>query len=155
MEKTGEDSSYLKVVEFLLAHEKYALELFHISEVYTLQEFTPVPCTPPFVLGIINVRGQIISIIDLRVFFDLPQGGITNLNRVIILSSHTMEFGILADEILGVREISIHDIQTSLPMFTGVRAEYLKGVTKDRVVILDGEKILADRNIVVHTEVEV
>ena len=144
-----EDEEYLEVAEFMLAHERYALELTHIREVYPLKELTPLPGTPDFVLGIINVRGQILSIIDIKRFFDLPEKGLTNLNQVIILQSDEMEFGILADEILGTRSIPASTIQTSLPTLTGIRAEYLKGVTGDRVVILDGEKILSDEKIVV------
>jgi len=144
-----EDESYLEVVEFMLAHERYALELMHIREVYPLKELTPLPGTPDFVLGIINVRGQIISIIDIKRFFDLPEKGLTNLNQVIILQSDEMEFGILADEILGTKSIPASTIQASLPTLTGIRAEYLRGVTGDRVVILDGEKILSDEKMVV------
>ncbi len=148
-ERVEDEQACLRVVEFMLAREKYAMELAYIREVYPLKEFTPLPCTPPFVTGIMNIRGQIISIIDLKKVFDLPEEGITNLNRVIILSSDEMEFGILADEISGVRNVSLNTIQPSLPSLTGIREQYLKGVTGDRVVILDGEKILADPNIIV------
>lgn len=144
---------YLEVVEFLLAHEKYAVETAYIREVCPLEKLTMLPLTPSFVLGIINLRGQILSVIDLRKFFDLPQKGLTNLNRVIILHSDDMEFGILADEILGVQSFSMSDVQSSIPTATGTRAEYLKGVTSDRVVILDGGKILSDKKIIVHEEI--
>ena len=144
-----EDESHLEVVEFMLAHERYALELTHIREVYPLKELTPLPGTPDFVLGIINVRGQILSIVDIKRFFDLPEKVLTNLNQVIILQSDEMEFGILADEILGTRLIPASAIQASLPTLTGIRAEYLKGVTGDRVVILNGEKIVLDEKMVV------
>ena len=144
-----EDESHLEVVEFMLAHERYALELTHIREVYPLKELTPLPGTPDFVLGIINIRGQILSIVDIKRFFDLPEKGLTNLNQVIILQSEEMEFGILADEILGTKSIPANTIQDSLPTLTGIRAEYLKGVTGDRVVILDGEKIVSDEKMVV------
>jgi purine-binding chemotaxis protein CheW len=140
---------HLRVVEFMLAHERYALELSYIREVYPLKELTPLPGIPDFVLGIVNVRGQILSIIDIRRFFELPEKGLTNLNQVIILQSDDMEFGILADEILGTRSIPQSAIQTSLPTLTGIRAAYLKGVTGDRVVILDGGKILADEKMIV------
>jgi purine-binding chemotaxis protein CheW len=143
----------LEVVEFLLSQERYGFELQYIREVYPLKDFTPIPCTPAFVLGVINVRGQILSIIDMGRFFDLPQEGITNLNKVIILRSDDMEFGILADEISGVRMIPVSEIQQSLPTLTGLRAEYLKGVTNDRVTILDAKKILTDKNLIVHQEV--
>lgn len=143
---------YIEVVEFLLAHEKYGIESKCVREVYPLKELTPVPCTPPFVLGIINVRGKILSVIDIKKFFELPEKGMTDLNRVIIVHNDQMEFGILADAILGVRLIPLLDIQSSLPALTGIRAEYLRGVTEDRLVVLDVEKILSDKKIIVNEE---
>jgi purine-binding chemotaxis protein CheW len=144
----------LVVVEFILAHERYGLESTLIREVYPLKEFTPLPGTPTFIVGLMNLRGQILSITDIRKFFDLPEKGLTNLNRVIILKNHDREFGILADDIVGMRTIALKDLQFSLPTLTGLRAEYLKGVTPDRLVVLEGEKLLTDDRLLVHTEVE-
>ena len=151
-EKTSAQEQ-VEVVEFLLAHERYAIESSYVREVYPLKDLTPLPCTPAFVLGIINVRGQILSIIDLKKFFDLPEKGLTDLNKVIVVHREGMAFGILADVILGVRRIAPQDIQPSLPTLTGIRAEYLRGVTKDRLVFLNVERILLDKNIVVQEEV--
>ena len=153
-EKKEKDETHLEVVEFLLAHERYALELDYIREIYPLREFTPLPCTPNFVLGIINVRGQILSIVDLKKFFSLPEKGFTDLDRILILRSDGKEFGILADEILGVRSIPISDVQPSLPTLSGIQDKYLKGVTLERIVVLNGEKILSDPDIVIHEEME-
>lgn len=143
----------LEIVEFVLSGEIYGIESVHIREAYPLKNFTPIPCTPAFVLGVINVRGEVLSIVDIGRFFDLPRKGITDLNKVIVLGSGDMEFGILADEVLGVSLIPLKDIQESLPTLTGIRAEYLKGVTNDRVTVLDAEKILLDKNLIVHQEV--
>ena len=145
----------LEVVEFLLAHERYAIETVCVREVYPLKELTPLPCTPSFVLGVANVRGEILSIIDIKKFFELPEKGITDLNKIIIVHNGEIELGILADVMLGVRSIPSKRIQPSLPTLTGIREEYLKGVTDERVVILDAEKILSDKNIVVHEEVKI
>ncbi|MCG7849658.1 MAG: chemotaxis protein CheW [ANME-2 cluster archaeon] len=144
---------YLEIVEFLLAYEKYGIESGYIREVYPMKELTPLPCTPPFVLGIINVRGQIISVIDIKKFFDLPEKGLTDLNKVIIVNDGKMEFGILADVIPGVCSVALSELQPSLPTLTGIRAEYLRGVTKERLVVLDMEMILSDEKIIVHKEV--
>src|SRR3989304_3203847 len=144
----------IEVVEFLLAHERYAIESDYVREVYPLKELTPLPCTPPFVLGVINVRGQILSVIDIKKFSDLPEKGLTNLNKAIILHNDNMELGILADIILGVRSIPLEEIQPSLPTLTGIREEYLKGVARGRLVVLEAEKLLSDKKIVVHEEVE-
>ena len=152
----GEDitTARIEVVEFLLAYERYGLELLYVREVYPLKELTSLPCTPPFVVGIINVRGRLLSVLDIKNFFDLPAKGLTDLNKVIIVHDPSMEFGILADALLGVRSIPIEEIQASLPTLTGIREEYLKGVTKDRLVILDAGRLLSDKKIIVHEEVD-
>jgi purine-binding chemotaxis protein CheW len=143
----------LEVVEFLLAYETYGVESSYVREVYPLKEFTPLPCTPPFVLGIFNIRGEILSIIDLKGFFDLPAKGLTDLNKVIVVHNANMVFGILADALLGIRSIPLESIQPSLPTLTGIRAAYLKGVTRERMVILDAGKLLVDNKMIVLEEV--
>lgn len=144
----------LEVLEFLLTYETYAIEMCWVNETYPLKELTPLPCTPPFVAGIINVRGRIVSVIDIRTFFDLPEKGLTELNKVIIVHQGEMEFGILVDEILGTRSISLMEVQPPLPTMTGIREEYLKGITRDRTAILDGGRLLSDRSLIVHEEME-
>lgn len=143
----------IEIVEFLLADERYAIESTYIGEVYPLKDLTVLPCTPAFVLGIINLRGRILSVIDLHTFFDLPNRGLSDLNKVIVLHDGSMEFGLLADAIITARWIPRSALLPSLPTLTEIRAEYLLGVTAERLVVLDGGKILGDRRIVVHEEV--
>ncbi len=147
-------TSSLEVVEFLLAYERYAVESCYVREVIPLDNLTPLPCAPAFVLGIVSVHGEIISVIDLKKFFELPEQGLTNLNRVIVLKSQGMVFGVLADAILGVRHLSLVEIQPSLPTLTGIREKYLRGVTSERIVVLDAEKLLLDEKIIVQEYVE-
>jgi purine-binding chemotaxis protein CheW len=144
----------LELVEFILAQEKYAVESRHVGEVYPLEDLTPVPCTPAFVLGIVNLRREIVSVLDIKKFFDLPEKGLTDLNKVIVLHSDNMRFGILADAILGIRRVPLSEIQPSLPTLTGIREKYLKGVTAERTVVLDAEKLLGDETIIVQEQVE-
>ncbi len=143
----------MEVVEFLLAHEKYAVETRHVREVLPLENLTPLPGTPAFVSGIANVRGEIFSVIDVGKLFELPERGLPDRHKIIVLRSESMCFGILADAIAGVRQIPLAEIQPSLPTLTGIREDYLKGVTPERTVILDAEKLLADEKIVVREEV--
>ena len=150
--RTGQKES-IEIVVFGLASETYGIEDSYIREVYPLKELTTVPCTPPFVFGIINVRGKILPVIDLKKFFDLPEKGINDLNRAIIVNDGRMEFGILADVVLEVHSILLREIQPPLPTFTGTRAEYIRGVTKERLAVLDIEKILSDKKIIVHEEI--
>jgi purine-binding chemotaxis protein CheW len=140
----------MEVVEFLLANERYGFESQFVREAYPLRGYAPVPCTPPFVLGIINVRGEILSIIDIRKFFDLPDSGPGELNRVVVLFSDVVEFGVLADAILGVRNVSLEELVTPPATFAGLRREYLKGITGDGVAVLDAGKILSDPRIIVN-----
>lgn len=147
------DGDSIEIVEFLLASEHYGLESRFIREVFPLKDYTPLPGVPPFVLGLLNVRGRIVSIIDIKKFFDLPEKGITDLNKVIIVHDDSMEFGILADSILSVQRLAVGDLGPPLPTLTGIREEYLLGVTGERMAVLDVARILADKNIVVHEEV--
>jgi purine-binding chemotaxis protein CheW len=149
------DRTSLEVLEFSLASERYALETRHVQEVYPLKNLTALPCTPPFVRGIVNVRGRVTAVIDIKKFFDLPDQGLTDLHRVILVRGGDLEFGILADAIVGVRQVPLDGLQALLPTLTGIRAEYLKGVTAERLVVLDLDRILADPKIVVHDEVEI
>jgi purine-binding chemotaxis protein CheW len=143
---------YLEVVEFRLAGEVYGIETSYIREVYPLKELVPIPGTPPFFLGITSVRGQILSVIDIKRFFDLPDKGLTELDKVVIVRSGEVELGIRADVVLGMWSIPRGDIQPSLPTLKGVRDKYLRGITKDAVIILDIQKLLADENLIVQAE---
>jgi len=144
----------LGIVEFLLASETYGVEALYVREVYPLNSLTPLPCTPSFVLGIINIRGQLLPVIDLKQFFDLPARGLTELDKVIVVHNGTMALGVLADAILGVRSLPLNSLQPTLPTLTGRRAAYLKGVTPERLALLDAGKLLADRTLIIQEEVE-
>ena len=150
----GPAGEEIAVLEFVLSGESYAIESAFVRETFPLADFTPLPCTPPFVLGVTSVHGRIVSIVDLRKFFDLPDVGLTNLNRVMVVADREMEFGILADRIVGIRSLPVAELQESLPTLTGIRDEYLRGVTGDRLALLDMARILADQRIVVREEVE-
>ncbi|MGH8264797.1 MAG: chemotaxis protein CheW [Steroidobacteraceae bacterium] len=139
----------LEVVEFRLADESYALESSFVREVYPLRDLTPLPGVPAFVAGIINLRGQIVSVVDLKALIELPAKGLTDLNKVILLGDKQIEFGLLVDMVTGVRRIPIRDIQASLPTLTGVRAEYLRGLCDNRLVVLDAAKLLANPRFIV------
>ena len=75
------------------------------------------------------------------------------INKVIIIGNETMEFGILADAILGVRAIAVSAIGPPLSMQTGIGEEFVQGVTGERLVILHAARILADKNIIVHHDI--
>ena len=154
IESKGTGEEYFEVLEFLLAQETYAIETPFVREVYPMIELTPLPCTPDFVLGLINVRGQILTVMDMKKFFDLPEKGITNLNKVIVVRKDAMELGILADEIIGIRNLPVNELQPPLSTMTGIHAEYLKAITGERLIVLDMERFLTDRKLIVQEEIE-
>lgn len=144
----------LEILEFVLANERYGLETEFVREVYPLKEFTSLPCTPPFILGIINVRGQILTVIDLKRFFNLPDKGLSDLNKVIILRRDRLEVGILADAVSGVRAVGLTEVQAPPPTLEGISPDYLQGITREALIVLDAGKILTDPGLMVHEEVE-
>jgi purine-binding chemotaxis protein CheW len=148
--KAVDERGFLEIIRFRMASETYGVESAFVREVYPLKDFTPLPGAPPFVVGIVNVRGQILSVIDLKKFFNLPDKGLGDLNKVIILRDDRMEFGILADAILGVGQVSLDAIQALPLTVSEIGAEYMKGVTADRVIILDAERVLGDERIIIH-----
>ena len=146
--------SLLEVLEFRLGPERYAVETTLVGEVYPLRDLTPLPCTPPFVRGIVNLRGHILPVLDLKRLFDLPEQELTDQHCIIVVRGVALEFGLLADVIVGVRSIPMESLQTSLPTLTGIRDEYLKGVTAERLLVLDLASIVADPKIVIHQEID-
>ncbi|MBU5637619.1 chemotaxis protein CheW [Geomonas sp. Red69] len=147
------DGTGIDCLEFLLSGERYAIELSYIAATLPLTDFTPLFCAPSFVLGITNLRGRIISIVDLRRFFELPALGLSDLNRVIVVGDERMEFGVLADSIVGTRSVSAADLLPTPDTFAGPREEFVAGVTAERLALLDMGRILADPRMVVHEEV--
>jgi purine-binding chemotaxis protein CheW len=153
-EHTGEQFRLIEVVEFVLAYEHYAIESSFVREILPLRNFTVLPGAPPFVFGIMNVRGQIISIVDFKRFFELPGKGLADLNKVIILEGENLEFGVLADSIIGTGSLDENELQPPLPTLTGIREKYLKGLTRQGTVVLSAAAILADKNIIVDEQVK-
>jgi len=137
-----DDGKRLAMVVFTLAREHYGVESHCIAEVVAVPSITPIPCTPEHVRGIVNLRGRIITVIDLKNIFGLDHTGQSNQHRLIILHSESMEFALLADTIRGVEEIALHKIQPAPPTLTDIRADYLKGVAEGQVAVLDGPKLL-------------
>jgi purine-binding chemotaxis protein CheW len=138
----------LTVIEFWLVYEKYAVEMRFVREIAALRHYAPLPGAPEFVLGVVNLRGRIVSVVDLKRFFDLPDRGLTDLNKIIVLQDGSMEFGILADAVIGVRTLQESSVQPPLPTLTGIRAEFSRGVTPDAMVVLHAQHMLSDKRLV-------
>ncbi len=143
-------SAIIELISFTLVTETYGIESAFVREVYPLKDFTSLPGVPSYILGIINIRGQILPVVDLKKFFNLPQKGLGELNKVIILSNEQMEFGILADVVHGTQSVELEDIQVVPPTVSGIGEKYIKGVTKEQVIILDAGNILNDEKITIN-----
>jgi purine-binding chemotaxis protein CheW len=143
-------SATVEIIEFTLATESYGIESAFVKEVYPLKDFTPLPGVPLYIMGIVNVRGQILPVVDLRKFFSLSEKGLGEMNKVIILRNDQMEFGIVADVVEGIRTLSIDDIMATPVTVTGIGETYLKGVTKEHIVVLDAECLLNDKKMIIN-----
>ncbi len=138
------------VVEFLLIPEKYCIESSFVTEVLPVKGITLIPGTPDFVAGVMNMRGKIISVINIRYFFNLRDKGISELNKIIVLNHNQIEFGILADSITGTREIDADKLSAPPVTVNGTGAGYIKGITADGHILLDAAAILTSKMIIVN-----
>ena len=143
----------IEVVEFTLAERRCAIECAFVREVQPLKELTGIPCTPPFVSGIINAHGRILAVIDLQKFLELAESGLSDLNKVIILQHGDLEFGILADRIVGTYWLPLTDLQAAAPAIDLARPDCVRGVTDQQVMVLDAQRLVADAALVVDDEV--
>lgn len=140
-----------EMLEFSLGKERYAIEIASVQEVSPLKDLTPLPCTPDFVVGVVNIRGRIIAVYDLKKFFGLADRGLTDLHRIILLRGADLQFGLLADSVIGVKPVRTEDLQAASPALNGT--QYLKGISADGLLVLDAARILADPKMIVNEEV--
>lgn len=140
----------LELLELRIADEHYAIETRFVTEVHPLRDLTPLPGTPAFVRGIVNLRGRIVPVYDLRKMFNLPEQGITDLHRIVVVENHDLELGLLADLVTGVRALPRAALAPPPTTVSAIATDYLAGVSEQRLVVLDLERILNDPGIVVN-----
>jgi purine-binding chemotaxis protein CheW len=140
----------MELLEFRLAGERYAVETRFVSEVQPLRDLTPLPGTPPFVRGIVNLRGRILPVYDLKKFFALPEQGLTDLHRVVVVQGADLELGLLADVMVGVRRVDRGSLSPPPPTLSAIASHYLKGVSAERLIVLDLQHVLDDPRILVN-----
>jgi len=148
----------LKVIVFTLAHEQYGVEVEKVKTIERIQPMTRVPKTPPFVKGVINLRGVVVPVIDLRGRFGLPESEYTNDSRIIIVSYGEMEVGLIVDSANDVVDVDSDTIVDPPEVVGGIRAKYLRGVAKlidnRLLVMLNLQEVLNKAEIVQLEQIE-
>ncbi len=142
------ENQKISIVEFLLTPERYALDEKYISEVFFLKDITPIPGTPAFVMGVINLRGRIVSVINLKSLFNLKDRGLTELNKVIVIQNENMEFGIVSDAIMGSRTIDINQLSSPPLTLQNNGSEFITGITTDGLILLNAATLLTSKRII-------
>ena len=140
-----------KMVAFSLAGRDYAIDIMKVKEIAKAGRFTYVPNTSPFVLGVYNLRGEIIPIIDLRLFFGIkvPERKGDEIENVIIVGVGEQIFGVVIDAIDKVVGIQKSSIQPPHPLFGGISIKYISGVVESNghlYILLDIDRIFGARD---------
>lgn len=151
--KNNEFKEHIKVLEFTLANKSLAIESKYITKVIQLKELTPIPCSPPFMLGVINVNAKIISVINLNEIINQNSNDITNLNSVILVKYNEIELGILADKIIQNSSISVDKMQANLPVLNGIKNEFIAGIIKNTLPLIDIQRILISDEIIINDRI--
>ncbi|KRB79554.1 hypothetical protein ASE07_25445 [Noviherbaspirillum sp. Root189] len=148
-EPAGSSNDSIEVLVFQVAGERYAFETAYIGKVCPMLPVTYIPGVPDYVVGIIAVYGDVLSVIDLRSLLDLPLSGLAEPEAIVVLRGESMEFGILAEAILGLERYPLESLQPNLPTLANIEKTYLKGVATDRTAVLDAVQLLSDARLVV------
>lgn len=133
-------------VVFQLSKETYGVNIGQVSEIITMQQITKVPHTIEFIEGIINLRGRVIPVVDLRKRFGLAYDEITRNTRIVVIEIGGNTLGMIVDGVSEVLRIASDTVEAPPPAITSVDADYLEGVAKleDRLIILlNLEKVLS------------
>ena len=143
----------LEILVFTLAGERYGIEAARVLEVVPVRGLTPVPCVPAFVLGVVNHRGRILPVLELRRLFDLAGHGVAEGSRVVAVEAGGMTFGVFAEAVIGTVTVGTHEVAPPPVILPGDRQAFLRGVTGGMVAILDLEALARDPRITVNDEV--
>jgi purine-binding chemotaxis protein CheW len=135
----------IKVIVFRLKDEEYGVEVNQVKSIERLEHITRVPRTPHFVKGVINLRGVVTPIVDLRCRFGIEESAYNETTRVIIVAVGEIEVGLIVDSANDVIDIPINAIEPPPEVVGGIEAVYLRGVAKlDRrlLILLNLDKVL-------------
>ena len=143
-----------KYLTFRLAAEEYGLEILKVQEIIKMQDITKIPRAPGFVRGVINLRGKVIPVVDLRLKFDMQTLETTVKTCIIVVqvkkATFTVTMGIIVDEVNEVLDVNGEQIEPAPEFSAVVEASFILGigkVGKKVVILLDVNKVLASGEI--------
>lgn len=140
----GDDTQW---VTFYLAEEKYGVPVAQVREVLRYSEITPVPGAPDYVLGIINLRGNVVTVLDTRKRFALPPNEIADSTRVVIIEVEEQVVGILVDSVSEVVRLKTGEIETAPNVGNDESSKYIQGVASrdgNLLILVDLHRLLSD-----------
>ncbi|WP_028575893.1 chemotaxis protein CheW [Desulfonatronovibrio hydrogenovorans] len=140
--KTG----ILQLVTFKVGEEEFGIEIFSVKEIIRMLDITKVPRAPDFVEGVVNLRGRVIPIIDLRRRFGLEPAERDKNTRIVVIEMEGMSVGFVVDAVSEVLRIPADTVEPPPPVVAGIDAEYISGVGKLEsrlLIMLDLDKLLA------------
>ncbi len=138
------DEASIELLLFSLAAETYAVETRFVREVARFGEFASVPLAPQTLIGVTNLRGEVLPVFDLRPLLGVPRNRLTDLARAIVLEREGDVFAVLADAALDVERLPRSAILPASALPPGTEQAIVLGVTAQAVIVLDGEALLAD-----------
>ena len=132
------NDSVVQLVSFMLDNVEYGIDILSVHEILRIPEITRLPNTPDFIKGVINLRGNIITVVDARIRFGFPTAEPTELSRIIVIKSEGKEVGILVDNVYQVVRMSKDSIDKPSSLIDGVSEEFIMGIGRlqDRLIIL-------------------
>ncbi len=136
--KTQLSGKTLQVVTFALGSEEYGVDIAQVQEINRMVTITHVPRAPQFMEGVINLRGQLIPIIDLRTRFGMDRSERTKNTRIVVTEIGSKRIGMVVDSVSEVLRIPVEQIEDAPDLVAGVDTEYIRGVGKmgDRLIIM-------------------
>jgi purine-binding chemotaxis protein CheW len=143
----GGGGPLIQFVTFILMDEVYGINVMQVQEVLRVSEIAPVPGAPGYVLGIINLRGNVVTVIDTRTRFGLPANEVDDASRIIVIESEKQVVGILVDAVAEVVELMESDIDVAPNVGTEDSSRYIQGVaSRDEglLILVDLNKLLTD-----------
>ncbi|MHB1687418.1 MAG: chemotaxis protein CheW [Ignavibacteriaceae bacterium] len=153
-----ESAELLQLVSFFIGNEEFGVDILYVQEINRMSQITTVPNSPDFVNGVINLRGRVVPVIDLRLKFGMPKKEHDKNTRIIVIEVSGKTVGFIVDSVNEVLRISKDVTEPPPELAMGVNSEYIKAVGKleDRLLILiDLEKIISkDENVQLETVLE-